>query len=56
MEFKDRWHIIDERGKGGQGKVYCVVDASKFNEESLLNEIMQSIRTCVISSVVPNKT
>lgn len=30
-ESKKRWHVIDELGKGGQGKVYRVIDASKFN-------------------------
>lgn len=31
MDYKERWRIISELGEGGQGKVYRVLDLSKFD-------------------------
>ena len=45
MDYKDRWHIIDELGEGGQGKVYRVLDKSKFKvEQDIFPEVVKSIR------------
>ena len=33
MKYKKRWYIISELGEGGQGKVSCVLDLSKFDTD-----------------------
>lgn len=33
MDYKKRWNPICELGKGGQGKVYRVLDLSKFDTD-----------------------
>lgn len=43
MEYESRWQTIGELGQGGQGKVYRVLDASKFSIERLLPEITESL-------------
>ena len=45
MDYKDRWHIIDELGEGGQGKVYVVYDKDLFDiEDEIPSAIEKSIR------------
>ena len=44
MEYKRRWRLIDELGEGGQGKVYRVLDGSKFEiDNRILPEISQLV-------------
>ena len=44
MEYKGRWRVIDELGEGGQGKVYRVLDGSKFEiDNRILPEISQLV-------------
>ena len=44
MEYKRRWRLIDELGEGGQGKVYRVLDGSKFEiDNHILPEISQLV-------------
>ena len=45
MDYKDRWHIIDKLGEGGQGKVYLVYDKDQFDiEDQIPDAILTSIR------------
>ena len=45
MDYKDRWHIIDELDEGGQGKVYLVYDKDQFDiEDEIPSAIEESIR------------
>jgi len=45
MDYKDRWHIIDELGEGGQGKVSRVYDKDQFDiEDQIPDAILTSIR------------
>jgi serine/threonine protein kinase len=40
VEYQERWQIIDELGQGGQGKVYRVLDDSKFKiDQNILPQI-----------------
>lgn len=45
MDYAKRWKIIEDLGPGGgQGKVYRVLDTSKFNvEKQLLPGLKRSI-------------
>ena len=31
MDFPSRWRMVEELGKGGQGKVYRVIDTEKYD-------------------------
>jgi serine/threonine protein kinase len=54
MDYEDRWHIIDELGEGGQGKVYRVYEASKFTvEHEVFPKIVELI--LYLSSIQDNK-
>jgi len=44
MDYLSKWYIIDELGEGGQGKVYRVLDTSKFNDQALFTTIEKSIK------------
>jgi len=44
MGFKKRWEIIEEIGRGGQGKVSCVIDISEFDLSRIRDSITQAIR------------
>jgi serine/threonine protein kinase len=41
MDYRKRWDIIDELGEGGQGKVYRVMDKTKFD---VLGDLFPSIQ------------
>ena len=45
MDYRDRWHIIEDLGAGGQGKVYRVLDKDKLDIE---NEIPRAIEDSII--------
>jgi len=45
MDYKSRWHFVSELGRGGQGKVYRVLDALKLDiEGDLYPKIEKTIR------------
>jgi len=43
MNYEGRWRILTELGSGGQGKVYRVLDKSKFDFDRLLVTIKAAI-------------
>lgn len=46
MNYLERWKIINELGEGGQGKVFRVLDTSKFNiDGQILPDIARAIQT-----------
>jgi len=47
MDYRKRWKIIDDLGPGGgQGKVYRVLDTSKFNVKK---EVIPALKNSIIS-------
>lgn len=42
-EFKKRWEVIREIGRGGQGRVFLVRDKNKFNKDLILDDLKKSI-------------
>lgn len=50
MDFREKWEIVDERGigEGGQGKVFRVIDKTKFNSENIQSKVIRSIRAIAI--------
>lgn len=57
MEYESRWHVIGVLGQGGQGKVYRVLDASKFNiDKELRPGLRNSLVTLAGSSIAPEKS
>ena len=43
-DYHERWEIIQELGKGGQGVVYEVLDRSQFNFQ-IINANLNLLRT-----------
>lgn len=52
-QLPDKWKIIDRLGEGGQGKVYRVIDLSKFN---LNDDIRPSIEDWIKEITSPYKS
>lgn len=44
MDFREKWEIVNEIGEGGQGKVFRVVDKSRFGIDSLSGKAIHSLR------------
>lgn len=43
MKYETRWEIIDALDEGGQGKVYRVIDKSKYNLITIIKDIYESL-------------
>ena len=43
MDYSNRWEKTEKLGEGGQGKVYRVIDKSKFKKSGRLEEIFKGI-------------
>lgn len=50
MDFRDKWEIVDESGvgEGGQGKVFQVIDKTKFNSEAIQAKVIRSIKALAV--------
>jgi len=56
MDYQYRWEIIEELGEGGQGKVYRVLDSSKFNIEKQIRPLIQRSIQILGSSIQTEET
>jgi serine/threonine protein kinase len=55
MDYRVRWQVIDELGQGGQGKVYRVLDNSKFEiDNRILPEISELINALTREKDAPS--
>lgn len=44
MDYNDKWKKIEELGEGGQGKLYRVIDISKFGSK---RELQRQLRVTI---------
>ena len=55
MDYRQRWHIIEPLGEGGQGKVYRVLDDSKFRVDDVLSPSIQNSIASFSGILTPEK-